>query len=70
MQWYGYVRRREDEYVGRRVMEIEVPGGRGRGGPKQRWMDDVRGDMRGKHLSDDEVYDRVGWRNVRDIDLT
>ena len=48
LQWYGHVRRREDGYVGRRVMEMEVPGRRGRGRPKQRWMDNVKEDMRDK----------------------
>ena len=50
-------------------MEMEVPGGRGRGRPKQRWMDNVREDMRNKQLSEDEVHDRAGWRRtVRNID--
>ena len=26
LKWYGYVLRREDEYVGKRVMAVEVPG--------------------------------------------
>ena len=26
LQWYGHVRRREESYVGRRVMEMELPG--------------------------------------------
>ena len=28
LQWYGHVRRREESYVGRRVMEMEIPGKR------------------------------------------
>ena len=71
LQWYGHVKRREEEYVVRRVMEMEVLGGRGRGRPKQRWMDNVREDMRGKQLSGDDVHDRAGWRRtVRNIDPT
>ena len=34
---------------------MEVPGRRGR--PKQRWMDNVREDMRDKQLSEDDMYD-------------
>ena len=29
LKWYGHVLRREDEYVGKRVMAIEVPGKEG-----------------------------------------
>ena len=39
LKWYGHVLRREDEYVGKRVMAIEVPGKRRRGRPKRRWLD-------------------------------
>ena len=71
LQWYGHVRRREDGYVGRRVMEMEVPGRRRRGRPKQRWMDNIGEDMKDKNLSDNDVYDRAGWRRaVRNIDPT
>ena len=39
--------------------------------PKQRWMDNVREDMREKHLSEDDVHDRAVWRrSVRNIDPT
>ena len=31
LKWYGHVMRREDEYVGKRVMVMEVPGKRRRG---------------------------------------
>ena len=34
LKWYGHVLRREDEYVGKRVMAMEVPGKRRRGRPK------------------------------------
>ena len=29
LKWYGHVLRREDEYVGKRVMGMEVPGKKG-----------------------------------------
>ena len=38
LKWYGHVLRREDEYVGKRVMAMEVPGKRRRGRPKRRWL--------------------------------
>ena len=45
MKWYGDVLRREDEYVGKRVMGMEVPGKRKRGIPKRRWLDSLRNDL-------------------------
>ena len=44
-KWYGHVLRREDEYVGKRVMAMEVPGKRMRGRPKRRWLDSIRNDL-------------------------
>ena len=35
----GHTLRREDEYVGKRVMVMEVPGKRRRGRPKWGWLD-------------------------------
>ena len=47
MRWYGHVMRRDEEYVGKRVMGIEVQGSR-RGSPKKRWVDCVKDDLREK----------------------
>ena len=38
--------RRDQEYLGRRVMEMELPGKRKRGRPKRRFLDVVKEDMR------------------------
>ena len=35
LKWYGHVLRREEEYVGKRVMVMEMLGERRRGRPKQ-----------------------------------
>ena len=39
LRWYGHVRRRDVDYVGQRVMKIELPGKRKRGRPKKGYMD-------------------------------
>ena len=46
LRWYGHVMRRDQEYVGRKMMEMELPGKRKRGRPKRRFLDVVKEDMR------------------------
>ena len=46
LRWYGHVMRRDQEYVGRKMMEMELPGKRRRGRPKRRFLDVVKEDMR------------------------
>ena len=45
LRWYGHVMRRDKEYVGRRVIEMELPGKRRRGRSKRRFLDVVKKDM-------------------------
>ena len=52
LKWYGHVLGREEEYVGKRVMAMEVPGKR-RGRPKRRWMDTIGNDLSERELSRD-----------------
>ena len=37
--------RREEEYAGKRVMVMEVPGKRTRGRPKRRWLGNIKNDL-------------------------
>ena len=45
LRWYGHDMRRDQDYVGRRVMEMELPRKRKRGRPKRRFLDVVKEDM-------------------------
>ena len=38
LRWYGHVMRRDQEYVGRRMMKMELSGKRRRGRPKRRFF--------------------------------
>ena len=42
LRWYGHVMRKDQEYVGRKMMEMELPGKRRRGRPKRRFLDVVK----------------------------
>uniref|UniRef100_A0A3Q3JMD5 YjeF N-terminal domain-containing protein n=1 Tax=Monopterus albus TaxID=43700 RepID=A0A3Q3JMD5_MONAL len=39
LRWFGHVQRRDSGYIGRRMLEMELPGKRSRGRPKWRYMD-------------------------------
>ena len=64
LQWYGHIMRRDGDYVGRRVMEMEVPGRRRRGRPKLRWRECIDGDLREKSLNPNDVHNRAEWRRL------
>ena len=44
LRWYRDVMRRDQEYVGRKMMKMELPGKRKRGKPKRRFLDVVKED--------------------------
>ena len=61
-RWYGHVKRRQEDYVGKRMMEMAVPGRRKRGRPRRRWMGLVREDMERVEAKEGDKLDRVKWR--------
>ena len=71
LKWYGHVLRREDEYVGKRVVVMEVPGKRRRGRIKRRWLDSIRNDLSESELSMEDAQYRAKWKRlIRHIDPT
>ena len=47
LRWYGHFMRRDQEYVKRKMMEMELPGKRKTGRPKRRFLDIVKENMGG-----------------------
>ena len=62
LRWYGHVRRKYDEYIGRRVLRMELPGKRKRGRPKRMFMDVVKEDMAEVEVTEEDAEDRSNWR--------
>ena len=62
LRWYGHVMRRDQEYVGRKMMEMELPGKRKRGRPKRRFLDVVKEDMKEVGAKEMDIEDRKMWR--------
>ena len=58
LRWYGHVMRRDQEYVGRKMMEMELPGKR----PKRRFLDVVKEDMQEVGAKEMDVEDKRIWR--------
>ncbi|MCI4382159.1 hypothetical protein PGIGA_G00260580 [Pangasianodon gigas] len=58
LRWFGHVQRRESEYIGRRMLDMELPGRRQRGRPKRRYMEVINEDMKLVGASVEDAEDR------------
>ena len=54
LRWFEHVEQRDSEYIGRRMMMLELPHSRLRGRLKRRFMDAVK----------EDVENRVRWRQM------
>ena len=62
LRWYGHVMRRDQEYVGRKMMEMELLGKRRRGRLKRRFVNVMKEDMGKVIAKETDVEDRKVWR--------
>ena len=63
------VMRRDEEYVGKRVMVMDLAGRRRKGRPKPRWMDRVNVNLREKGLSEEEMLNRAVQTHLPGIEV-
>ena len=59
LKWHGHVLRREEEYVGKRVVVMEVPGEMKE--RKAKAEDNIRNDLSEREMSGKEAQDRAKW---------
>ena len=64
LRWYRHVMRRDQEYVQRKMMEMESPGKRKRGRPKRRFLDIVKEDIGEVGAKEADVENRTVWRKM------
>ena len=60
LRWYGHIRRKDDGYIGRRMLRMELPGKRKWGRPERRFMDVEGMAMVGE--TEEDADDRTKWR--------
>ena len=64
LRWFGHVKRRDENSILRRVMELEMEGRRPVGRPKKTWSKVVKEDTRKLNVIEDMIEDRKQWRQL------
>ena len=61
LKWYGHVRRMKEEYIVRRILDVDIPGKRRIGLPNLRWKYVRKRDMTEAGLIEDNATNRAAW---------
>ncbi|EYB87852.1 hypothetical protein Y032_0256g368 [Ancylostoma ceylanicum] len=62
LRWYGHVLRANEDTICKVGLDLEVPGKRPKGRPKQRWLDTLHADLKHVGVHPDQAHDRAKWR--------
>jgi hypothetical protein len=62
LQWYGHVKKMQEERLPKLIMECIPEERRKRRRPKKTWMKSVRAAMTARHLEADQWLNRKEWR--------
>ena len=58
------MRKRLEEYEGRKTLRIQIPGKKRRGRPKRRYMDGLNDDMNVVRVTVKDASDRSSWKKA------
>ena len=58
LRWFGHMQKKEERYIGRRILGMGRPGTRKGGRPKRRFMDVGREEMKVVGVTEEEAGDR------------
>ena len=61
LQWYGHVKRMQDERLPKLIIEWITGERRKRGRPRKTWMEGARAAMKTRHLEADQWLNRKEW---------
>ena len=64
LSWFGHVQRRDEDNIGKYVLNTRINGSRPRGRPKLRWMDRLKDDMKKNNIRPEWASDRESWVNM------
>ena len=64
LQWYGHVRRMEEDRIPKMILEWEPEGKKRRGRPMTTWLQNVQSIMRRLGAEEEDTQDRNTWRNI------
>ena len=60
--WFGHVWRKDDGYIGIRILRLDLPENRTRGRSERRYMDAVREEMAVVEVTEEDAENRAEWR--------